>query len=153
LLVEQPGELRSALLSGNFMQANACVYLSAAEGHLSDDAQRVVRGLATYFEHMWFMARRDRDGAATCLRLACEESGSQMRDLTRLANLMTGIAVGSLSRQNFTEAQNLANSVLEPEHAEAIMRKITARRPMLQRWLSSAMRIARQEIVVKTRSR
>ncbi|MFJ8966714.1 hypothetical protein ACIRG5_45695 [Lentzea sp. NPDC102401] len=151
-LVNQSRELRSALIAGSFMGVNVYIYQMGRDDQLSADAQRVLRGLAVYFEHMWFSACRDYLGAETCLELACRESEGDTQELRRLANVVTAIAVGTLTPQNFKEATNFVHSVLVPEQAQAIMQTIQIRRPKLQRLVTSAIHSALQGIRVRSRS-
>ncbi|MFJ5984464.1 hypothetical protein [Lentzea sp. NPDC092896] len=145
-LVNQSQELRSALIVGSFMGANVCIYQAGRDDQLSADAQRVLRGLAVYFEHMWFSARQDYRRAETCLELACRVSEGDTQEVRRLANVVTAIAVGTLTPQNFREATNFIHSVLDPDRARAIMQTFHVRRPKLQRLATSAIHFVLQGI-------
>jgi hypothetical protein len=151
-LVNQSRELQSALIVGSFMGANVCIYQTGLDDQLSADAQQVLRGLAVYFEHMWFLARRDYHGAETCLELACREIDGDTQELRRLANVVTAIAVGTLAPQNFREATNFIHSVLDPERARAILQRIHVRRPKLQTLATSAIHFVLQGIRARSRS-
>jgi hypothetical protein len=135
-LVDQPLELRKALIAGDFLVA--CDQLTALTGQMSDEAQDVTQGVCLYLEHIFFLSRNDFDNSTKALKTA-QDRFRKVEDLRRLGSVVIGIAVGRLTANDFTEARDLTHAVLEPEAARSIMRGIKLRRRTLRGWIRFAI--------------
>lgn len=142
-LVDQSPALREALKTLDVVPALA--ELERIVDTLPPEADRVVRGIMFYVEHIAANARERHKLATDLVDQARDFCGKELlADVRRAGNLVFGLASGRLTHTKYTEAHELAWSVLTPAVAETLMARIELHRLSPREWINARLNEARQ---------
>lgn len=138
-LVAQSWEMQDALMRDDPNRKTQVI--AGACRHMSEEAQRILAGLALYHRHVQQMAVGDMDGAMASAEEGAVALGAVAADIRRLGEVLRGLSRGWLYDEQFEAAKDLVLDTLEADAAWEILDRIAQRKPgwrvRVVRWFTS----------------